>query len=152
LFNTRTVTIHSVSNAGCVGMDGGSVVYLTVSNVTSTPTFSSNWSDHASDGVMHNADFYWVAVYLLSSSKLYPLRCGGGYGWLLLPTPPLPERKIKVACLITTITRHRLFIVWHQHSVAVIIRNADISKLLYLYSTCHRSNSTRPAIAHYTEN
>jgi hypothetical protein len=63
-------------------------------------------------------------------------RCEGGYRLLPLPTRLHRARMIMVACVITTITRHRLSIIWHQHSVAVIIRTADISQLLCRYSTC----------------
>jgi len=63
-------------------------------------------------------------------------RCEGGYRLLPLPTRSHRARMIMVACVITTITRHRLSIIWHQHSVAVIIRTADISQLLCRYSTC----------------
>jgi len=45
-------------------------------------------------------------------------RCGGGYGCRLLPTLSHRARLINVARIITTITRHRVSIVWHQHHAA----------------------------------
>ena len=50
LFNTRTAVFHSGARAGCVGIDGGWIVYLTVSNVTSNCPFSSYLSDFPFDG------------------------------------------------------------------------------------------------------
>jgi len=45
-------------------------------------------------------------------------RCRGGYGHRLLESPSHRSRLLKVARVITTITGHRLSIVWHQLSLA----------------------------------
>ena len=112
----RARILYSVS-IQAIGLHSAGVVGMSVLGMHNTmPCFCCY--------MIRTFKYIWLNRASMSSFMLYQLTLSH---WACM---------IKVACVITTITHHRLSILWHLHSVAVIIRTADISQLLWLYSTC----------------
>ena len=124
LFFSWTTTFDSDASSG---IDRVSILHFTACVVTSTRLTC----------VMHNAPHNtYVQALAVRCAVLSPLhthglqcvsrsphcnicpRCRGGYGRHLLQSLSHQALLIKVAHLITTITCHRLSIIWHQQSVA----------------------------------